>query len=383
MKKALLIIYCMIMSLNVVFAQDDSKYLRGAVPMTNGKVVFSSTINAPTLTKAELYNIILNWANNYFKPDPNDNGKLAPRVILQNADEGQIVGYGEQYIVFTSSFMSLDRTRVMYHLIINCVDGKVNMDMMRIHYLYDENRNGGLKYDAETWIDDKTAVNKKNTKLQPICGKFRKKTIDLKDEIFKSAQNAVGEYLISRDQKNAQAQQKQVETQQPAQQVTMTQNVTDQQNNESVVTPPKHNPIREVKQSNIKEAVNTLKDETTITRDNTATIEKEIKDASRITVASEGDELTLSEESWGGFGEMFGKKVLFILVDTQKTMANMMFTNNDSYEIRFYKNGQNQPVQTIKCKKLTQQSTKGSEAMKINSKAKPESTYNMYVGEVE
>lgn len=366
MKKVILIIGCMIMSLNTIFAQENSKYLRGAVPMKDGRVTFSSTISAPTLTKTELYDIILNWANGYFKPDPKDNGKMTPRLVLQNADEGQIVAYGEQYMVFTSSFMSLDRTRIMYHLIINCIDGNVSMDMTHIHYLYDENYNGGQKYDAETWIDDKTAVNKKNTKLQPICGKFRRKTIDLKDEVFKSAQNAVGEYLISRDQKN-------IPLQQPAQQVTMTQNVTEQHNNK---------PIREIKQSNIKEAVQAPTAEITETRDNTSDIEEGIKNASRIAVIAGGDELTLSEESWGGFGEMFGKKVVFIIADTQKTMTNMMLTNSDSYEIRFY-NKQGQPVQTIKCKKLMQQSMKGSEAIKINSKAKSDSTYNMYVGEVE
>lgn len=375
MKKVLFIIYCMVMSLNVTFAQEDSKYLRGAVPMIDGRVTFSSIISAPTLTKTELYDILLNWANGYFKPDPKDNGKLTPRIVLRNADEGQIVGYGEQYMVFTSSFMALDRTRIMYHLIINCFDGKASMDLTRIHYLYDENRDGGMRYDAETWIDDKTAVNKKNTKLQPICGKFRRKTIDLKDEVFKSAQNAVGEYLISRDQKN-------IQVQQPAQQVTMTQNVTEQQKNKPIIE-PEHNPIREIKQSNIKEAVQTPMEESTETRDNTSAIEEEIKNASRITVIAGGDELTLSEESWGGLGEMFGKEVVFIIVDTQKAMTNMIFTNNDSYEIRFYKNGQSQPVQTIKCKKLMQQSTKGSEAIKINSKAKSDSTYNMYVGEVE
>jgi colicin import membrane protein len=37
---------------------------------------------------------------------------------------------------------------------------------------------------AEEWITDKEAVNKKNTKLLPISGKFRRKTIDRKDFLF-------------------------------------------------------------------------------------------------------------------------------------------------------------------------------------------------------
>lgn len=56
------------------------------------------------------------------------------------------------------------------------------MTMTRIRYWYDENRDGGEKYTAEEWITDDMALNKKKTKLAPICGKFRRETIDLKDD---------------------------------------------------------------------------------------------------------------------------------------------------------------------------------------------------------
>ena len=57
------------------------------------------------------------------------------------------------------------------------------MTLSRIRYLYDENRTPQhLK--AEEWITDKEAVNKKGTKLLPITGTFRRKTIDRKDFLF-------------------------------------------------------------------------------------------------------------------------------------------------------------------------------------------------------
>ena len=37
-----------------------------------------------------------------------------------------------------------------------------------------ENRDGGERYSAEEWITDDMALNKKKTKLAPICGKFRR-----------------------------------------------------------------------------------------------------------------------------------------------------------------------------------------------------------------
>ena len=55
--------------------------------------------------------------------------------------------------------------------------------MLHIRYLYEEER-APQRLSAEEWITDKEAVNKKNTKLLPLSGKFRRKTIDRKDYLF-------------------------------------------------------------------------------------------------------------------------------------------------------------------------------------------------------
>ena len=39
----------------LLWAQEDSKYLAGAVPVENGKVVFAKEINAPSFSKDEVY----------------------------------------------------------------------------------------------------------------------------------------------------------------------------------------------------------------------------------------------------------------------------------------------------------------------------------------
>ena len=66
---------------------------------------------------------------------------------------------------------------------VQCENGKANVTMCRIHYLYEENRKP-QRLKAEEWITDDLAVNKKNTKLYPVSAKFRRKTIDRKDYIF-------------------------------------------------------------------------------------------------------------------------------------------------------------------------------------------------------
>ena len=363
MKKVLLMICCGAALSNIAFAQDDSKYLAGAVPVIDGKVTFNSTINAPTLTKEELFRVMKNWATDYFKPQAADKEKLIPRILLSNEADGSIAAYGEEYMIFNSSFLSLDRTRINYHFFITCSNGRCELSMTHIHYLYDEERDGGIKYDADTWIDDKTALNKKKTKLAPLCGKFRRKTIDLKEELFKSAQNAIGTYLISLDQqKNPQMHTAKTPT---APAVTLTQNAG--------------NDLREQVDGETSNAAITTSE---AAKESSAT-ENRIKTASHITVVANDEEFTLGNDAWGGLGEMFGKKVAFILIDTQKTMANMMLVRNETYEIRFYQeDGHHEPSSIIKCKKFMQQTMEGAEATKINGNANPRSAYNMYVGEI-
>ena len=47
-------------------------------------------------------------------------------------------------------------------------------------------------YRAEKWITAEEAMNKAKTKLLKIPGKFRRFTIDRKDEIFRGAAKAAG-----------------------------------------------------------------------------------------------------------------------------------------------------------------------------------------------
>lgn len=84
----------------------------------------------------------------------------------------------------------------------------------------------------------------------------------------------------------------------------------------------------------------------------------------------------------GGFGKLFGKDVAFCLIDTQKTMGNMLLSQSDSYTVSFYMQGNNKPSVVVKCKKLMQQNITGEEAKKMNPNNDGQKTYNMYVGEI-
>jgi colicin import membrane protein len=157
----------------------NAKYLRGAVPEIDGKVVFSKTIEAPGKSAAQIYTIL----HDYMVKMTKASNQINSRVVVEDSVNHELGASFEEWLVFKKSALQLDKTRLYFVLEAKCENGKADVTMRRIHYLYDENRKPE-RFKAEGWITDDYAVNKKNTKLFPGSGKFRRKTIDRKDFIF-------------------------------------------------------------------------------------------------------------------------------------------------------------------------------------------------------
>ena len=157
----------------------DPKYLKGAVPEVNGQVVFSKHIEAPGKTASQIYDIMLQYMERLTKTSY----QIDSKISSSDAQNHEIVGIYQEWLVFKNTALSLDRTRFFYALRAQCSDGAVDVEMLRIRYLYEEERTP-QRMTAEEWITDKESVNKKNTKLMPMSGKFRRKTIDRKDYLF-------------------------------------------------------------------------------------------------------------------------------------------------------------------------------------------------------
>ncbi len=49
----------------IAMAQTDPKYLAGAITLDDGKVSFKTEIQAPSLTKDQLYETMLKWATTF------------------------------------------------------------------------------------------------------------------------------------------------------------------------------------------------------------------------------------------------------------------------------------------------------------------------------
>ena len=160
----------------------NAKYLaENAVPVVDGKVNWQTTIEAPGKTASEIYNILLAQLTK-MTTEPN---QLENSIVAIKDSANHKLGAAlHEWLVFKNQALSLDRTQMSFQILCSCYDGKAEVELTRIVYDYDTDRHP-LRYIAEEWITDKYSVNKKRTRLLPISGKFRRKTIDRKDFIFK------------------------------------------------------------------------------------------------------------------------------------------------------------------------------------------------------
>jgi flavin reductase (DIM6/NTAB) family NADH-FMN oxidoreductase RutF len=183
MEKGLLILTAFFACMPILLLAQDRKYLAGAVPEVDGKVVFQREFDLSGAQQDAIYERMLDWAT--ARMEQNNN---ASRIVYSDRAAGSIAAMGQEYIVFSSGALSLDRTIVNYQITIACQPGKCVVEVEKIRYVYQEKE----RYNAEEWITDEVALNKSKTKIVRGLTKFRTKTIDFVEELFDSAQAALG-----------------------------------------------------------------------------------------------------------------------------------------------------------------------------------------------
>lgn len=171
---------------------DISKYLEGAVPVVDGSVTFTLDLDVPGKSAEDIYQIAYEYMDELAEDDNQKTDEAAKSAIaLVNEAQHQIAARMCEWLVFNSSFISLDRSEFNYTLVANCTDNHLHMTLSRINYSYEENRDTGFKTKAEDWIVDEFALNKNKNKLSRLSGKFRRATIDRKNEIFNGIKEAL------------------------------------------------------------------------------------------------------------------------------------------------------------------------------------------------
>lgn len=186
MNKYFLLLFCSFIALATHAQKDMSKYLAGAVPEVNGKVLFTRSIPTNSaVNDNQLFSLMEKWAKqNYEKTD----GDLQNRILLANPDKKNIACSGEKFLIFQSSALSLDRAKMSYQLILEISNGKCDVTVRNIRYDYAESKH---PLPAEDLITDKVALNKDKSKLNRYYDKFRTHTVDSINGIF----NAIDLYL--------------------------------------------------------------------------------------------------------------------------------------------------------------------------------------------
>lgn len=291
-------------------AQTDSKYLAGAVPMKEGKIVFTKEIKVPNRSKDQIYTTLLQWAQQRFNTKDQ-------RVVFKDAQKGQIAILSKEYIIFSQSALSLDRSMTSYRLVIQAMDNLCQVEMDGIRYSHNVSyQEKPETYIAEEWIIDKVALNGKKTKLSRVSGKFRKGTIDLADRLFTEVSQALGADMLNGQPAVAEKTVQQELQQTPTE-------TADKQNLEGYTA---FHPDR---------LPNTL---------------AALLSESHMTLTTGETSTAYKNAAWKGLGNMFGKPVASIRMD-KKDAAYKALEAEGIYKIRFTQPDQQDAWCIMECKK--------------------------------
>lgn len=182
----------------IMACQDASYYMQGAVKEVDGKVTFTETIDLPGKSKDEIFNHLLQWVSLRFMAN-SESGAWYERsyfknrdyasILLNDKNAGKLNIKADEEWVFSNKTLAKDFTRSHYNLDLLVSDGKVVMTMYNIFFDYEASNNERMI--AEEWITDAEAITKDGKGLHRRFGKFRVRTIDVKDELVAEIKAAV------------------------------------------------------------------------------------------------------------------------------------------------------------------------------------------------
>lgn len=181
MMRKIFSLFVLFSSFIVVQAQNNQKYLEGAITEVDGKVVFTRTINVnKSVGKDQLFDIMKKWVDESYAPVQDSK----QRVLFSDKSDYTIACQGDMDLVFKRTALSLDKAQMWYQLIIEVQNNSCELVIKSIKYQYNESGAKPTVYPAENMITDKFALNKKKDKLNNYYNKFRIATIDSIDALF-------------------------------------------------------------------------------------------------------------------------------------------------------------------------------------------------------
>jgi Conserved protein/domain typically associated with flavoprotein oxygenases, DIM6/NTAB family len=321
----IILLLCLPFALN---AQEDAKYLAGAVPEEDGKVVFKKEFSLPGISQEVIYDEVHKWMEGRLKKNDNNS-----RIVYADRNSGVISGAIDEYLVFKSSALSLDRAMLNCQLNAICSPGKISFEAERIRYTYEDE-----KITAEDYIADKNALNKAQTKIVRGLSKFRTKTVDYFEDLFTDAQKEIAVNLSGIGAKTA-----------PPTVVTVT-------NAQPEVVGKRVTPMQPGEVPTVREPVNIQVAPSSITPGNPegyrsispdklpGNIIKMLNDDWMLITAGKKDQFNMMTASWGGLGVLFGKPIAMCFINPTRYTYQLM-EKNDTYTFTFYTEAYRQALQ--------------------------------------
>mgnify|MGYP002386722621 CR=1 FL=1 len=188
--------FCMICFLAAVMyssAQQNPKYLAGAVPEKDGRVYFSKTLKATQLSKDEIYKAVSDWCKLRFA----ETDGFRRKVLTADSIQGELIALGDDYLVFQNTVLSLDRAHLLYNFTLSCRDGACEVNIFRLTYRYKVSTSDvPERYTAEEMINDANAIKK--GKLVRSSSKFRIKTVDYVEGLYAEIEDLLGKETLKK-----------------------------------------------------------------------------------------------------------------------------------------------------------------------------------------
>ena len=355
--KLLFVLACLCLPL-LLQAQkrDDGKYLAGAVPEVDGKVVFSKEFSIPSMSQDEIFERMQKWMQVRLKR----NGNETSRVVYANKEKGQVIGMGEEWIVFSSTALALDRTSVQYQIGAFCQPETCELRIEKIRYTYGEGRDQE-KYVAEEWITDEYALNKSRTKLVRGLAKWRRNTVNFVDALCVEAADALSAASIEQILASADAEKDNEKTDEESEKAVVNAGPT-------VITPKREvshvTPQENKKQTQavVATPVEPMQPAIASTdgyrETDPAQLSSDIIQIGSgklvVVIGTDAFNMTMMTANAGGsLGKMSGKSVIYTFLTPDQNHDQI--DRAEIYTVRFYPNGQQEPSVILECKKLPSQ----------------------------
>ena len=283
-------------------AQEDARYLAGAVPVEEGRVTFSREIKVPALTQERIFELADEWAKTRFVKTEETKG----RILYTNPEKGEIACFGDEFLTFKKAALVLDRSQITYQMILICEPGVCKARINGIRYAYQiSSHNVPERYVAEELITDEHALNKRKDKLLNTIGKFRIHTVDLADKLFEGLENVLS--IENRIKSAVDAASSPGQT-----------SVSPESARVSSAPATSLAGYKKISPENIP-----------------GNIIKMVSQDWMLISAGKGDQSNMMTAGWGGLGQLYGKPVAFCFIHPSRYTYELM-EKNETYTLCFF-----------------------------------------------